>query len=66
MRDALTVELNQARQRFLALVADVRPDLHRYGARMTGSVIAGEDIVQETRARAYDARSGGETMPPLR
>ena len=39
--------------RFLALVADVRPDLHRYCARMTGSVVDGEDIVQETLARAF-------------
>jgi RNA polymerase sigma factor (sigma-70 family) len=66
MRGALTVELNQARPRFLALVADVRPDRHRCCARMTGSVIDGEDIVQETLARAYDALSEVETMPPLR
>ncbi len=54
--DALTVSAAQeGRQRFLSLVADVRPDLHRYCARMTGSVADGEDIVQETLARAYYA-----------
>ena len=45
--------LDQARRRFLALVADVRPDLHRYCARMTGSVASGEDVVQDVLARAY-------------
>ena len=37
--------LADAREQFLALVADVRPELHRYCARLTGSVIDGEDIV---------------------
>jgi DNA-directed RNA polymerase specialized sigma24 family protein len=41
-------ELQQGRRRFLALVDDVRPDLHRYCARMTGSIIDGEDVVQDT------------------
>jgi hypothetical protein len=35
------------------MVADLRPELHRYCARLTGSVIEGEDIVQETLARAF-------------
>jgi DNA-directed RNA polymerase specialized sigma24 family protein len=47
-------------------VAEVRPDLHRYCARMTGSVADGEDIVQETLARAYYALAEVEAMPPLR
>ena len=34
------------------LMAEVRPELHRYCARMTGSVFDGEDIVQETLAKA--------------
>jgi RNA polymerase sigma factor (sigma-70 family) len=33
--------------------ADLRADLHRYCARLTGSVFDGEDIVQDTLARAY-------------
>ncbi len=64
--DSLVAELQQGRQRFLALVADIRPELHRYCARMVGSVIDGEDIVQETLARAYYALSEFESMPPLR
>ncbi|MGO4842006.1 RNA polymerase sigma factor, partial [Rhizobiaceae sp. 2RAB30] len=31
-----------------AMLAGLRPRLHRYCARMSGSVIDGEDIVQET------------------
>jgi len=58
--------LDQARQRFLALVADVRPDLHRYCARMTGSVASGEDVVQDVLARAYYELSQSKTLPPLR
>ena len=37
--------LFDAREQFLALVEGVRPELHRYCARLTGSVIEGEDIV---------------------
>ncbi|MEO7095718.1 MAG: sigma-70 family RNA polymerase sigma factor [Polyangiales bacterium] len=58
--------LHEGRRRFLELVAEVRPDLHRYCARMTGSVTDGEDVVQETLARAYYALSEVDTMPPLR
>jgi len=64
--EELVGDLRAGRERFLALVADLRPDLHRYCARMTGSVSDGEDIVQETLARAYYALSELHTMPPLR
>jgi RNA polymerase sigma factor (sigma-70 family) len=64
--DDLTSELEHTRQRFLALVADVRPDLHRYCARMSGSVVDGEDIVQDTLARAYFALPELESFPELR
>ena len=33
---------------FLEAVSTLRPSLHRYCARMTGSVMDGEDVVQET------------------
>ena len=58
--------LTEAREEFLALVAHVRPDLHRYCARLTGSVIEGEDIVQETLAKAFYALSLAPDVPPLR
>jgi len=38
---------------FLETIPHLRPRLHRYCARMTGSVMDGEDIVQETLFQAY-------------
>ena len=58
--------LVEAREQFLGLVADVRPELHRYCARLTGSIIEGEDIVQETLARAFYALSLEAEVPVLR
>jgi RNA polymerase sigma factor (sigma-70 family) len=55
-----------AREQFLALVADVRPELHRYCARLTGSIIEGEDIVQDALAKAFYALSLAADVPPLR
>ena len=55
-----------AREQFLQLVNDVRPELHRYCARLTGSVIEGEDIVQDVLARAFYALSLTADVPPLR
>ncbi|HET9954952.1 MAG TPA: sigma-70 family RNA polymerase sigma factor [Polyangiaceae bacterium] len=56
----------EARRNFMDLVAEVRPELHRYCARMTGSVFDGEDIVQDTLAKAYYALAELESVPPLR
>jgi RNA polymerase sigma-70 factor (ECF subfamily) len=56
----------RAREEFLALVGDVRAELHRYCARLTGSVIDGEDIVQETLAKAFYALGLHAETPPLR
>jgi RNA polymerase sigma-70 factor (ECF subfamily) len=56
----------QAREQFLSMVSDVRPELHRYCARLTGSVVEGEDIVQEALARAFYALSMASEAPPLR
>jgi hypothetical protein len=58
--------LAQAREEFLGLVASLRPELHRYCARLTGSVIEGEDIVQDTLAKAFYAMSQMVEVPPLR
>ena len=64
--DAILAELQESRQRFLALVDEVRPELHRYCARMTGSIAEGEDVVQDTLARAYYELPELKELPPLR
>jgi RNA polymerase sigma-70 factor (ECF subfamily) len=44
----------EARYRaFLETISALRPTLHRYCSRMTGSVMDGEDIVQEVLFEAY-------------
>ena len=53
----------EARDQFMELVDEIRPELHRYCARMTGSIFDGEDIVQETLAKAYYAL-GQMVQPP--
>src|SRR5438477_13161779 len=55
-----------AREQFLGLVSEIRPQLHRYCARLTGSVIQGEDIVQDVLAKAFYAMTMQTTLPPLR
>jgi len=48
------------------MAAEVRPELHRYCARLMGSVIDGEDVVQDTLLRALVALQDLEDVPPLR
>lgn len=50
----------EARATLDRVLGEARPRLHRYCARMTGSVIDGEDVVQETVVKAIEAlgRSG--------
>lgn len=40
---------------FQSLLTEIRPKLHRYCARMVGSVVDGEDIVQDAMIKAIDA-----------
>jgi len=56
----------QVREQFLAMVDDIRPELHRYCARLTGSIIEGEDIVQDTLAKAFYALTMAPEVPALR
>jgi RNA polymerase sigma-70 factor (ECF subfamily) len=51
---------------FLALAGELRPQLHRYCARLMGSVIDGEDVVQDTLVRAFVALDDLDEAPPLR
>ncbi|RUX27889.1 sigma-70 family RNA polymerase sigma factor [Mesorhizobium sp. M7A.F.Ca.US.011.01.1.1] len=54
------------REGLLALAAAMRPELHRYCARLMGSVIDGEDVVQDTFARAFVALDELREVPQLR
>src|ERR1700690_443153 len=48
-----------------ALLAAMRPRLHRYCARMVGSVIDGEDVLQDALIKAVEASaSAGEIANP--
>lgn len=49
------VDADADREAFEHLLRDMRPKLHRYCARMTGSVIDGEDVVQDTLLKALAA-----------
>jgi RNA polymerase sigma-70 factor (ECF subfamily) len=58
--------LARAREQFTSLVESLRPELHRYCARMVGSAIEGEDVVQDTLAKAYYTLSTMNEMPNMR
>ena len=63
---SMTTDLAAAREHFLGLVADVRPDLHRYLTRLVGSAFDAEDIVQEVLARAFYTMSMSAELPSIR
>jgi RNA polymerase sigma-70 factor (ECF subfamily) len=46
-------------------LAALRPRLHRYCARMTGSTIDGEDVLQDSLVKALSARAEGATVDNL-
>ncbi len=50
------------REAFDRLVGELRPKLHRYCARMTGSVLDGEDVVHEAIVKAIEALSQTELI----
>lgn len=58
-RDSLTSSGHSSnadrRAELSALAEQLRPELHRYCSRLMGSVIEGEDIVQDTLAKAFVA-----------
>jgi RNA polymerase sigma-70 factor (ECF subfamily) len=47
---------------FGQLLAELRPKLHRYCARMTGNVIDGEDVLQEALVKAVRAREQADDV----
>jgi RNA polymerase sigma-70 factor (ECF subfamily) len=50
---------------FLETISSLRPKLHRYCSRMTGSVMDGEDVVQEALFQAYRTLDGFDDSRPL-
>lgn len=50
-----SLDASVTRADFERLLRELRPKLHRYCARMTGSVIDGEDAVQDALVKAIDA-----------
>ena len=48
------------------VLVEMRPKLHRYCARMVGSVIDGEDVLQDALIKAVEAffAGFGAPMPP--
>src|SRR5215468_10806761 len=51
---------------FLETISMLRPSLHRYCARMTGSVMDGEDVVQEALFEAYRKLDKFDDSRPLK
>jgi RNA polymerase sigma-70 factor, ECF subfamily len=50
---------------FIESIADLRPRLHRYCARMTGSALDGEDVMQEAIFEAYLKLGSFDATRPL-
>ncbi|HWF47598.1 MAG TPA: sigma-70 family RNA polymerase sigma factor [Bryobacteraceae bacterium] len=50
---------------FLEAISHLRPQLHRYCSRMTGSVTDGEDVVQDALFRAYRGLDTFDDSRPL-
>ena len=53
-------------EEFAALARALRPELHRYCARLMGSVLDGEDVVQDTFANATAALANLDPATPLK
>ena len=50
---------------FLETITQLRPRLHRYCSRMTGSVMDGEDVVQDALFEAYRKLDQYDDSRPL-
>src|SRR5437773_2476970 len=50
---------------FLETISQLRPQLHRYCSRMTGSITDGEDVVQDALFRAYRSLETFDDTRPL-
>ena len=65
MSSTSIADTRETREALDRLLGELRPKLHRYCARMTGSVVDGEDIVQEALVKAIEAapRMGSISHP---
>src|ERR1700722_15785896 len=54
-RRMIQIMADPVRDQFEQLASELRPKLHRYCARMTGSAVDGEDIVQDALMKALAA-----------
>jgi RNA polymerase sigma-70 factor (ECF subfamily) len=54
MKEAATLS-DARRQVLMRMLAELRPRLHRYCARMTGSAVDGEDVVQEVMLKVVES-----------
>jgi RNA polymerase sigma-70 factor, ECF subfamily len=52
-REEFSSSLARIRGEFEEVMKEIRPELHRYCARIVGSAIDGEDVVQEALAKAF-------------
>jgi RNA polymerase sigma factor (sigma-70 family) len=63
---SVSADAGTRREELHALAVAFRPELHRYCSRLMGSVIDGEDVVQDTLARALVALDELSEVPQLR
>jgi RNA polymerase sigma-70 factor (ECF subfamily) len=64
LRAGRTSPHRDRRAELVALAGELRPELHRYCARLMGSVIDGEDVVQDALVRALLALQDFELQHP--
>ncbi len=64
--DSPSADAAATRERWAASIEVLRPELHRYCARLMGSVVEGEDLVQDTFARALAHLGHAGDLPALR
>jgi RNA polymerase sigma-70 factor (ECF subfamily) len=64
MQDA-SASADPKRTLLLRTLTELRPRLHRYAARMTGSAVDGDDVVQETHIKALESPPDIDTFSVL-
>src|SRR5258706_5821347 len=65
-KSEMSISPVDGRARLQAVMAELRPELHRYCARLVGSVFDGDDIVQDVLVRALVAADGLDAETPLK